>query len=335
MPDGGTADRAELERLVAALERSGLAETRADIAGLLARSKALLGEAPRRRRRARASPRGKLRALLFLLLDAVAAMAGLYGAAGLGFGTVEALPGWLALGGAVAWGLWRWGGLLALLGEALFRLRYGLRWAGLWLAEPFSDRAYDALETLLDAREVMRGWRAHRRTLPHDPVPTDVEAWLRDTYGPRIGARFARALEALRSGGTGWTLRGGASAVPPRPLPPARLMRWSALITLFEAVAEGGALWASDPPPAAPPPPRLPLAPIAATPAPEPPERAQRRRDLRDLIRRKRQDITTAHGWKLKTSAEIAQRDAYLEGLRAEIAAMEQELAALGGAPPG
>jgi predicted aminopeptidase len=57
--------------------------------------------------------------------------------------------------------------------------------------------------------------------------------------------------------------------------------------------------------------------------------RESRRAELRDLIRRKRQDITTAHNWKLKTAAEIAQRDAYLDGLRGEIAALEKELAEL------
>lgn len=338
MPAGAAANRGELERLVAALERSGLAESRADIAALLAQSKALLGTpAPpsgRPRRRARVSARGKLRAIFLLALDALAAMATLYGAAGLGFETMEALEGGLALAAGLGWALWRWGGLPALLAEALFRLRYALRWAGLWLAEPFSDRAYEALETLLDAREVMRGWRAHRRTLPPSHGLQDVEAWLRATYGPRIAARFARAAEERRAGQPGWTLRGGQASGPPRPVPPSRMMRWSSLITLFEATAAGGALWATDPPPAPPSvaPPALP--PIAVPPVEaEPPEHLQRRLDLRDLIRKKRQDITTAYGWKLKTEAEIAQRDNYLQELRTEIAALEKELAALGGPP--
>ncbi|WP_206935401.1 hypothetical protein [Roseococcus thiosulfatophilus] len=337
MPAGAAANRDELERLVAALERSGLAESRADIAALLAQSKAMLGTparpSGRPRRRARVSARGKLRALVLLLLDALAAMATLYGAAGLGFGTVEALEGGLALAAGLGWGLWRWGGLPALLAEALFRLRYALRWAGLWLAEPFSDRAYEALETLLDAREVMRGWRAHRRTLPHAPGLAEVETWLRATYGPRIAARFARAAEGRRAGQPGWTLRGGQGSGPPRPVPASRMMRWPSLITLFEATAAGGALWATDPPPEPPPvaPPALP--PIAPPAEAEPPEHLQRRLDLRDLIRKKRQDITTAYGWKLKTEAEIAQRDNYLNELRAEIAALEKELAALGGPP--
>lgn len=337
MPAGAVANRDELERLVAALERSGLAESRADIAALLAQSKALLGTpipAPARpRRRTRVSARGKLRTLLLLLLDALAAMATLYGAAGLGFRTMEALEGGIALAAGLGWALWRWGGLPALMAETLFRLRYTLRWAGLWLAEPFSDRAYEALETLLDAREVMRGWQAHRRTLPPNPGLPDVEAWLRSTYGPRVATRFARAAEGRRAGQAGWTLRGGHGSGPVRPVPASRMMRWSSLITLFEATAAGGALWATEPPPAPPPvaPPALP--PLAATPEPEPPEYIQRRLDLRDLIRKKRQDITTAYGWKLKTEAEIAQRDNYLNELRAEIAALEKELAALGGLP--
>jgi hypothetical protein len=340
MPGSVATDRTELERLVAALERSGLANTRDDIAALLAQSKALLGppQPPTRpRRRARSSARDKLRALMLLVLDAVAAMSALYGAAGLGFGTVAALPGWMTLGAGLAWGLWRWGGLPALLSESYFRLCYALRWAALWLAEPFSDRAFDRLETLLDAREVMRGWRAHRSTLPHPPGVANVEAWLRSAYGARVANRFAGVAEARRTGSSGWTLRGTRSDAPAPPVPGNRMMRWSSLITLFEAAAEGGALWAADTPAAAPPPERIPLTlPSAmAVAAPEPPERAQRRMDLRDLIRRKRQDITNAYGWKLKTSAEIAQRDAYLQDLRAEIAALEQELTALGGAPAG
>ena len=61
------------------------------------------------------------------------------------------------------------------------------------------------------------------------------------------------------------------------------------------------------------------------------PERAARRADLRELIRRKRQDITTAFGWHLKTEAEMAQRDNFLAQTRAEIAELERELALLGG----
>lgn len=334
-------NRAELERLVAALERSGLAETRDDIARLLAQSRALLTpdepghQVPRpRRRRARSSAGGKLRALVLLLLDAAAAMAMLYGAAGLGFGTVPAAAGGSALAGALAWSLWRWGGLPALLQEGFFRLCYVLRWAALWLAEPFSDRAFDELETLLDAREVMRGWRAHRRTLGHTPGLPDIEAWLRVAYSARIAARFAAAAEDRRAADGKWTLRGGFNSAPTRPGAAARVMRWSSLITLFEATAAGGALWASDPAPTPPPPERLPLPPIGPPMGPiaiaEPPEHAQRRVDLRELIRKKRQDITTAYGWKLKTSAEIAQRDAYLHQTRSEIAALEQELASLG-----
>lgn len=332
MPAGSAANREELERLVAALERSGLAEGRAEIAALLAQSRALLGTPPppRPHRRTRASARGKLRAVLLLLLDALAALGGIYGAAGLGFGTVTGLTGGLALGAALAWGLWRWGGLPALLAEGLFRLRYALRWALLWLAEPFHDRAYDALEALLDAREVMRGWQAHRRTLPTPHGLRQVEAWLASTYGPRIAARFTRLAQARHAGRRGRTPRGGRD--PAQPLPEARMMRWSSLIQLFEAMSAGGALWEAEPDP--PPPPRE-APPPAPRPPPEPPERAQRRLDLRELLRKKRQDITTAYGWKLKTAGEIAQRDAYLHQLRAEIAALEQELAALGAPPPG
>lgn len=338
MQAGAATNRDELERLVAALERSGLAESRPDIAALLAQSKAVLaGPTPGRpRRRPRVSARGKLRALVLLLLDALAAMATLYGAAGLGFETMEALEGGLALAAGLGWALWRWGGLPALLAEAVFRLRYALRWAGLWLAEPFSDRAYEALETLLDAREVMRGWQAHRRTLPPGAGLPDIEAWLRATYGPRIATRFARAAEERRAGQAGWTLRGGHGSGPVRALSASRMMRWSSVITLFEATAAGGALWATEPQPEPPPvaPPALPPLPAPAEPEPEPPEHVQRRLDLRELIRRKRRDITTAYGWKLKTEAEIAQRDNYLQELRAEISALEKELAALGG-PPG
>jgi len=334
------ATREELERLVAALERSGRAADSADVAALLARSKALLDPPPSQRtppRRRSRPPRGdarrKLRALGLLLLDAVACMGGIYGAAGLGFGSVSAVVAGPILAAATLWGLLRWGGAPTLLREGMFRIRYGVRWARLWLTEPFSDGAYRQLEALLDARDVMRGWRAHRRGLPDEPGLSDVEAWLRGSYGPRAAQAFRGARDARQQQSSGWTLRGGFGTEAPRPVPEARLMRWSGLITLFEEIAAQQALWEADPAPQerAPPPPDLPA---AMLPTAEPPERAQRRLDLRELIRRKREDITNAYGWKLKTAAEIAQRDIYLHDVRAEIVALEQELTALGGAAP-
>lgn len=334
------ANREELERLVALLERSGQATARADIAALLARSKAVLGAPPpqrapprRRSRPPRPNARRKLGALGLLLLDAVACMVGMYGAASLGFGGVSPVVGGPALAAALAWGLLRWGGAPALLQEGWFRIGYGLRWVRLWLTEPFSDHAYRQLEALPPARDVMRGWRAHRRGLPDEPALSDVEAWLRTSYGPLAVDAFRRAREARQQWGSGWTLRGGFSTEAVRPIPEARLMRWSGLITLFEEIAAQQALWPADPMPleCAPPPPGLPAAVLTAA---EPPERTQRRLDLRELIRRKRQDITNAYGWKLKTTAEIAQRDTYLHDVRAEITALEQELAGLGAAAP-
>jgi hypothetical protein len=342
------ANREELERLVAALERSGLAGTRADIATLLARSRQLLGTEPsrpvapaRRSRPPRADARRKLRSLGMLLLDAVASMGGIYGVAGLGFGTVPHVVAGPALAATLIWGLMRWGGAPALLWEGLFRIGYGLRWARLWLAEPFSDRAYNQLEALLDARDVMRGWRAHRRGLPHEPGLSDVQAWLLDTYGPRAANAFRAAREARQRRGGGWTLRGGFSTEAPRLIPEARLMRWSSLISLFEDVAAENAFWDAPLKPLSP----VPQQPMerapeftepAILPEGESPEHTQRRLDLRELIRKKRQDIASAYGWKLKTSAEIAQRDAYLHDTRAEIATLEQALATLGDvAPPG
>ncbi|MCX8134992.1 MAG: hypothetical protein N3D18_13650 [Roseococcus sp.] len=327
----------ELRALVARLEQSGLAERREDVARLLARSRALLAAAPgappplKRRRRPRpAGLRARLRAALLLLLD-VAALAALgFAAVGLGAGTLATTAGLGLLGGVGLWGVLRWRGAPELLAEGAARLAYLLRWAWLWLAEPFHLGAWERLEALLDAREVMRAWRRHRRGLEVAGL-AEVDAFLADRYGRGAAARFRAAVEARRA--AGWTLRGKAEAAEAVPLPEAQLMRWSALIRLFEAVAAGGALWVPEPaaPPAAPPPPSA-LAPLPAPPrAEEEAERRMARQDeLRELIRRKRQDITTAHNWKLKTSAEIAQRDIYLQRLRAEIAALEKELAALG-----
>jgi hypothetical protein len=340
------ARQAELRALVARLEQSGLAERREDVARLLARSRALLaaqGAAPpapsrmtRRRRPRPVGLRARLRAGLLLLLDASALGALGFAAVGLGAGTLAVTAGLGVVGAAALWGVLRWGGAPELLAEGAARLAYLLRWAGLWLAEPFHEGAWEGLEALLDAREVMRAWRRHRRGLSVAGL-AEVEAFLAERYGRGAATRFRAAVEARRA--AGWTLRGGEAAPEAVPLPEARLMRWSMLIRLFEAVAAGGALWAPEPPAPAPQPAPLPEAPPRASLDPLPPPtvhdpeaeyRAARREELRELVRRKRQDITTAHNWKLKTSAEIAQRDAYLQRLRSEIAALEKEIAALG-----
>ncbi|WP_027285303.1 hypothetical protein [Rubritepida flocculans] len=343
------ARQAELRALVARLEQSGLAERREDVARLLARSRALLaaqgaaaGARPapapsrmtRRRRPRRVGLRARLRAGLLLLLDAAALAALGFAAVGLSAGTLAVTAGLAVLGAAALWGVLRWGGAPEMLAEGAARLAYLLRWAGLWLAEPFHDGAWERLEALLDAREVMRAWRRHRRGLPVAGL-AEVEGFLAEHYGRSAAARFRAAVEARRS--AGWTLRGGEDAPEALPLSEARLMRWSVLIRLFEAVAAGGALWVPEPPapePAAaeeaPPRPHLDPLPPPTLRDPEAEYRAARREELRELIRRKRQDITTAHNWKLKTRAEIAQRDAYLQRLRSEIAALEKEIAALG-----
>jgi hypothetical protein len=157
-----------------------------------------------------------------------------------------------------------------------------------------------------------------------------LEAFLELAYGARAAEAFRRAAGQLGQGD--WSVRGGP---PVRNRAAERLeaLRWSVLIRLFEGLAASGALWpAPEPAPAsgamAEPPPQ-PMA-EASPPPPEPPDIAQRRVDLRDFIRRKRQDITTAYGWKLKTEAEIAQRDTYLRETRKEIAELERELAAFG-----
>jgi hypothetical protein len=198
---------------------------------------------------------------------------------------------------------WRWG-------------TYHLAWGWDWFAEAFSTAAMDRLEARITAREVMGGWRAHRRTLPAAPGLTEVAAFLAETYGAQAATAFNAAAAELAEA-LPWTLRGG----PARNAMSGRLaaLRWSALIRCFEGLARSGALWPSPEP----------VIPAALTPAApdDAANRAERVADLQDQIRRKRQDITAAFAWKLKTEAESDQRDGYVAQLRAEIAALEQELA--------
>lgn len=305
----------ELRQLIAMLERSGMAEQRPEARALLERSRALLRRHQRRPRRVV----GKLGTLLAVLLDAAMLAA-------LPFLVIHLLtepPGWAAwaLGAAPPlWLIFRLRRRLGGVGEAGRRALYHLAWGWDWFAEAFSVRAMDRLEARLGAREVMWGWNQHRRALPHRPSLADVEGFLAVEYGAAAALGFRRAAEAL-----GATRQGGQRLAA---------LRWSALITLFGELAAKGALW----------PVGLGLAPASpaedavavhlAAPPSEPadaPERAVRRADLRDLIRRKRQDITAAFGWQLKTEAQIAQRDQFLALTRAEIAAAERELTALGG----
>lgn len=322
----GAGSLEELQRLVRALEQSGLAERRPDAAALLARSRAVLGGAGRPRRR-RARARARLRALLLLLLDAAAVGVGLAAVVSLlaGGGASGAAPALLTA--ALGWGGLRAGPALVRLAVAgAGRLRWWTRWAACWLAEPFSEAAFARLEAMEEARVLMRAWHRHRATLPEPPDLAAVAAFLAGRHGPRVARRFGAAAEAMRVSGGGWTLRGRGTS----PWPEERLLRWAPLITLFEEIAAGGALWEEEAPPPPPPVPTLPPARILPREPQETPERRQRRIDLRELIRRKRREIDIAHGWKLKTPAEVAQRDIYLNQLRAEVAALEAELKALG-----
>jgi len=329
----------ELRQLIALLEQSGMAQQRPEVRALLERSRAML----RRRQPAPARFAGKLGSLLVFALDAVL-LSALPLVLILMLSDAE-IPG-PALAVAILAPLWaclrlrrhaHW------LAEGLRYLSYHLAWGWDWFAEVFSSRAILRLEARITAREVMAGWRQHRRTLARQPPLThglaDVEGFLALSYGEQAALEFRRAADAVCQA-RDWTLRGSAT----RNRAGDRLagLRWSALILQFGNLARSGALWTDFAP--------QPLIEAALGQAPpavhrrpqagpeagseagsEAPELAARRLDLRDLVRRKRQDITTAFGWKLKTEAEIAQRDAYLAQTRAEIAALERELAALGG----
>jgi hypothetical protein len=348
---------AELRELVAQLERSGLAERRADVRQLLESSRSLLHARHRPALAAgpplRAAPSarklaGKFGALLGLALDALVLAAFLWGCwsalthRGPMLDAALRPEVGLALVGPV-WILLRLPAAREGLHEAGSRLLYHLAWGYDWFAEAFSRRAMYRLSARLAAREVMWAWRQHRHSLLHRPGPDDVEAFLELAYGGRAAEAFRRAAGQLGQGG--WSLRGGTSApgaARSRAAERLEALRWSVLIRLFEGLAGSGALWPEPEPapmagtmpePAAPPPAETqPPAEAESEPEPsEPPEVTQRRVDLRDLVRKKRQDITNAYGWKLKTEAEIAQRDTYLRQTRKEIAELERELAALGG----
>lgn len=323
----------ELEELVARLERSGLAERRADVRHLLESSRLLLRGRPPGARLETEVPREGPSARKLLGKLAASFRGGLELLLGAGFlwGLGAALmrdgdrPAFaalplilLALVGPVGILLWRpaWreGGR-----EAGWWLLHHAAWGYDWFAEAFSHRAMQRFSARLTARRVMQAWRRHRASLPHRPGLHDVEAFLAVAGGPRAAEAFWRAAQALEAAGSDRTGQRLAA------------LRWSVLIRLFAQAAAGGAFGPEAAPGAISPgrsPEALPPAPAGA--APEPAGAVQDRQTLAELIRRKRQDIATAHGWSLKSEAEIAQRDAYLRQLREEIAGLEQALAAAG-----
>lgn len=325
----------ELRQLIAMLERSGIAERRPEAQALLLRSRALL----RQRQRARWRVAGKLGTLLTFLLDGVMLAALPFLAIMLATGPLEerqlaliaAIPLWLAfrLRHQAHW-----------LGEATRWAGYHMAWLFDWFAEAVSLRAAERLQARLAAREVMWGWRQHRRALPRRASLDDVAGFLAVEYGPQAEREFRRLAEAMGHARE-WTIRGGLA----RNRAAERLgaLRWSALMAIYHHLAASGALWPDFPPTEREqgmPPwqemehPAAPLGPAVASPPPEAadtPERAAQRADLRHTIRQKRQNITAAFGWRLKTEAEILQRDNFLAQLRTEIAELEAELARLGG----
>lgn len=327
----------ELRQLIAMLERSGLAEHRPEARALLLRSRALLRERQRGTRRLA----GKLATLMTLAMDAA-----MLGAATMAVILVISGPASPALIGVAAapaaWLALRLRRQSHWLAEAARWVIYHLAWLYDWFAEALSLDAMERLEARIAARGVMSGWRQYRRALPHRPRLEDVAAYLDAAYGAAAGLAFRREAEAL-----GRMPNGPAPGGAARQRAVLRLaaLRWSALISLFGRLVRDGALWPASLPPEvalagadwtnpggrASALPRIAAAPPQPAAPPDTQERTARRADLRDLIRRKRQDITTAFGWHLKTEAEITQRDNFLAQTRAEIAELERELAQLGG----
>lgn len=340
----------ELRMLVERLEQSGLAGQRADVAALLDKSRATLAthqglrpagrrprqrpaealaERPPRRRRVR---RGfKLASLLLVMVDGVAAMLGAASLAGLALAEVPPEPAPLVLAGAVLWGVAHRGRVA--VAEAAFAITYFARWGWLWVAEAFSDPAFEKLQILLDARDVMAHWRDWRRSLARPPRMADVEAFLAETHGPAVAALFLEQGEA-RWGRRRVHVGRGAGLQAAGEGFAGQRVRWSRLIRLFEGLAAADAFWpeqpavleggtghgiAADPEP---------------EPEPEPPERIARREQLKEMILAKREEIQRAQDWKMKTPAEMAQRDAHVADLRRQHDALEAELREIGGVPP-
>lgn len=329
---------AELRRLIALLERSPQAQ-RPEGRALLERSRRLLAAMPPpRRERGLRRALGKLGRLGLLGLDA--------GALGLlGFALAVAALGPDGLGPlavglapAAAWLVLRFGPGLEPLREAALVLHYHLRWAADWFAEAASAAAERRMAARHAARVLLRGWREEARRLRRPAGLADLGDWLAAAYGAHVAAAFAEdARRVLAADPPGERAPADAKARRARH-DAARLRRlgWLALMRHFARLADSGVLWQAPAPAAAAPVPDS----LAAPSAPEPAGIAasesaelQRRRDsLAEQIRRKRAEVERAYTWQLRTPGEIANREAFQQGLREEIAVLERELAALGGA---
>jgi len=312
---------AELRLLVARLEASGLADTRPDIQAILTASRQRLAATRRPPGQILGRLGGKLRAVGPVGLDVVA----LLQLVPLGWAlwqapSVETLVGHGGGAGlAVAaillpWALWRLGQLLMLLlrglREPAFWLRYHLRYGYTWIAEAFSPAAEARLQASSAALGLMRHWRGWARTLPERAQPADLETFVSVALGPR-----GRAMLLA----TGFD----AHSEP--------ALAWSRLILIFEVIQ--GAMTpipaaAPPAPPAGPPPPDpvRTISPEEAVVAHEAEQHERERMELRNEIIRKKKDLSTAYTWKVKTSAEIAERDRYADEVRGEIAGLEAAL---------
>ncbi len=327
----------ELQRLARLIEESGLADRRPALRALLAAADAAhhrpTGPRPLVRGGAPLPPsaakRGaKAAVLLRGALDA-ALVLGLL---------------WLALGlwrGDDAWQVLLW--VLAPLAaaclvprflplrdaahEALFRLVDEATFAWDWLAEAFNTPAVHRIARRQAARDVMSAWRRHRRALSPGPGLDAVAAFLDQAFGAAAARAFRSAVAARIGAGDDRGLGRGAAVTDRHAARRLVALRWSALIRLFETVACSGAFWPRPAPANRGQPPREPVP--EEIPAPEDAEAEERRRQgiaLREDLRRKRQNLSESYTWNVKTPGEVAQRDLHAEGLRAEIAALEQRL---------
>jgi hypothetical protein len=335
----------ELQRLVRLLEQSGVAERRPEARALLLASQRALQPAeparPAVRGQSAAPPslakaRDKARELLRRAADAAVLFTLIAWATGFALLPEDwGAPGFTpVLATACTCALLRAEAAAELAYEAAFRLGYWGFGGYLWIAEAFSVSASRRHAARLAAADVMAAWRRHRRGLAARPSLADLERFLAESYGPRAAMGFRRAVSAMVSpppAREAGPLRGLAPAGPnPRMLARIERLRFSALIRLFEQVARDGAFWTEAAPPLPAPVPEPPReAPPVIIATEDPAVIAARRRradDLRDKIKRKRQDVTTAYTWKMKTAAEVEQRERYVDGLKEEIAALEAEL---------